>query len=879
MPDKELMVNSFSNNTFNLTDLEDTLREVMQNSFNYLYNLQLLMSGYKRFDFKMNQLLLQSYINNSTRYYPRKYILSVDAEFIDKNYRLKYRGSEFFNKELTIFDVANNYNIFANNFMVFVDGKLFDTINLLCKEDKTYIIFDLAEGQNTSGIPKSYFDELMAKNADITVFFIPNCSYGIYNTNIYVLKENSYNLSLQRFNLSQNLNTDINYITFVNNNNLLFSSVITDTDNSEDLLRFYNNLPNEFDSKLIHLNVFGFRNLLDQYDIAGTEKYFQIPIQDMPVPKENVMIFKNINGKKYFAHNISLKMYYPNIYEIIGNTDNNDLTIYVFYCSNTELTSLKYNNELSLYYAYTSNILDKYKDNTIPDIIKYYNPSEYTYRIKDYQNSESFLDNDILKYKIEKLKSWVNTESSILKAYLYNQMKSTYNFYIDVSKIDLSTRYRVNNYPDLDDNDSQREEFTNPHYVFIFKNEESGIELMRFFIDGRLFIPSKMCKSNGYDYYYIPIELVKTNSIIEIEKFNQFFYSQDLLFVDINTELDISIYNNDIPVYANDIFLVRKDNKKYISRNDFNLIININGEITTLNNSSFCELKDFKIKILNNDLVNIPLILYVKKRSYIKRWNITTEDQVTGFLNLVLESNNIGICFRIFRNGYLVPSSLYNIDFGSDLEDALSITVDMKKLLGDEYIIDCTPNKYKQIYYKDVISDNGFMDLKNIIDKPFDLKWYDIYMNGLKLNRSNIEILTPYKIIIKNINTKKNLQIIQKNRDDELIKLNPESISISDNLFDQIPELQSIIFGQTDDILDTMDDIITEILSAYAQDLLKFFQTSMQNMLINPDLTQISDDDVIRYPSIFLANNILPLNADITPDAESILFVNPKIIE
>ena len=306
----EILQFSYNNNTLDLESIEKTIVEIKQNSFHYLYKLQLDLAGYKRFNFKMSDLKLINNINKSRSYYPKKYVAFVNENFISDINKVLYRRSLFFNKELTIFDISNNPKIFTKTFMVFINGKLFDTINILCKEDTTYIIFDIYSNNNQTGIPYEYFNELMSIDADISVIFIANCEYGIYNTNINVLKKYSNQLSLDRFNIVNNLDTESNYITFINDNSLLFPSVITDTENSEGLLKFFNNTFNDFQSKIIHINIFGFRHLFDQIDLVGTEKYFQIPIQDMPIPIENIMIFKNIDGKKYFAHDIQLKLYY-----------------------------------------------------------------------------------------------------------------------------------------------------------------------------------------------------------------------------------------------------------------------------------------------------------------------------------------------------------------------------------------------------------------------------------------------------------------------------------------------------------------------------------------------------------------------------------------
>jgi hypothetical protein len=232
------------------------------------------------------------------------------------------------------------------------------------------------------------------------------------------------------------------------------------------MLQFYDNSLRDFSSKYVHLNIFGFRHLFDQMDIVGTEKYIQIPIQDMPIPAENVMIFENVDGKKHFSHTIKLKMYYPNIYEIVGNDENKPLTMYIFYSNENKTVTLKYNNELSLYYKFTSGILEKYKDNTIPDIIKNFKPLEIHYDIKTFQSLDYYPDQ--LKFKINKLKEMALTESSVIKAFIYNHMKNKNEFYLDVSKIDLTTRIRTTNTNEITDPILQ-ETFTNPRYVFILK--------------------------------------------------------------------------------------------------------------------------------------------------------------------------------------------------------------------------------------------------------------------------------------------------------------------------------------------------------------------------------------------------------------------------
>lgn len=877
MIDQDLIQTVYSNNTFDISALEKSLEIVKQNSFKYLYNLQLSLTGYKRFDFKFRDLTPINLINKELEYYPRKYVVFVDDNFIDERKRLEFKKSRFFDKELNLFDVASNPQIFSSIYMVFIDGKFFDCINILCKEDKTYMIFDIAEGVNTAGIPKNYFDQLYEQNVDISIIFVPNCPYGLYNTNNNILRKYINNLSLSRFNIANNLDTVEKYITFINSNDLLFGSVITDTENSKDMLRFYNNDVLTYNNKVVHLNVFGFRHLLDQKDILGSEKYFDIEIQDMPVPTENIMIFRNINGKKYFAHDITLKMYYPNIYEIIGNDQNDDLTLYIFYSNKTEHAILKYANELELYYKFTQDILEKYKNNTIPEIIKSYEPELYKYDIKDFTQSEYYPDH--LNYKIEDFRSWICANNENLREYLIRQVAKNTSYYLDISKIDLASRFRLDNkreisYPD------QQETFNEPRYVFVFRKDlKIDFYELRFFIDGKLYIIDKVYKTQDYEYYYIPVSLITPTSIIEIEKLDSYFYSSRFKFTDMNDIKNINLKNKYYHIHANDIFIIDAETMHYIPRDQYKFVTIRDKEQIDVDPTSFIELSSFSIVPLNENIVNKNLSIEIKKQSYYKEWQVNNINRAYDIEVFDLDSNNDKRYFRIFRNNLLLPMHVYDIEFGDQLSDKFIVNLTMTKMIGDSYIIDCTPFKYKQIYYEKEIPENGFIDLKNIIDKPFDLKWYDIYLNGLRLNKNQIRIISPTKIILTNVPTRKNLFILQKDRDEpEIFSIGDCVNSPSDMLWDNIPELRTAILADNL-IIDTMDDIITASIDELARKWIKYFELVLKYRYINPDNPdEILDEDIEKYPELFLQpGNIMFINPDDAPALQATMDIFPKI--
>jgi len=869
---------AFSNNTFDLKVVEKTLEDIKHNSFSFLYSLQLDMVDYRRYDLKMSSLIQMNRILTDMKYYGKKYVGFVQGSFITNQNRLEFKRSQYYNKELNLFDVANHPELFSYVYMVFIDGKFFDTISVVCKEDVTYFVFDIQDETNATGIPEAYFKELLNKDASITIFLVPNCSYGIYNTNPYVLEKYYDNLALQRFNFANNLKTESQYITFINNNQLLFGSVITDTTTSEGLLKFYNNNFQSFNDKYIHLNVFGLRHLLDVITIPAGEKYFSIPVQDMPIPKENLIFFRNVNGKKYFAHDIRAKLYYPNMYEVENNYGNEELSVYVLYFDDTRTVGLKYMNELSLYYNFTSNILDKYKNNTIPVIIKNFKPAEFTYDIADFNKSSYGQTRDTLNYKINELKEMIRNDNEVFRAYLNKQITSN-GFYLDISKMDLNAKYRTDNYTEITDV-SQREVFTEPRYVFIFKWEfNTDLYEMRFFIDGKLWVADKVYTSSKYAYYYIPTNLIKPDSVIEIEKFGQYKSEREMSFGYLGERKLVRFDNKATKVSVNDLFFTTSVGKQYVDMSNFTMIMyDEHLHEVEINPRSFKEITgDCYIKIVKPDLVGVPLTLYVKKHSFFYRWKIDSIRKTGDVAIFDLDSKNDSRYYRVFKDGCFLPMDIYNIDFSDQLTDKFSVGFNMVKHVGDKFIIECTPCKYKQVHYQPTIDERGFVDLSNTIDKPLDLKWYDVYLNGLKLNKKNIDIISPTKIFIKNIKTRKNLVIVEKDRDNEYFSLIANMNSINDYLWGAVEDLRNKIIDTHTVLEDSLEDIMSQVIGGLSQDLTKFYEICMRFAFINPDESQIDNVDVITYPVLFDGMARLLFNPDDQVNVKDYLPINPDM--
>jgi len=851
MIDEQLFKEAESNSTFDLEALEKSLADIKQTSFNYLYEFQKNAVNYKKFDFTMSDFQLDKNTSRTrTASYPKKYVIHIPSNFISQRKRYMYKQSAHYGKELNVFQVANDPNVFTRVYLVFIDGKYYDTINIRCKENVTELILDIQDTKiNPTGVPQTHFNTLVQNNAKVTVFFVPNATYGLYNTNYNVMKLYKNQLALSNLNISGNLTTQTQYITFINTNDLLFSSVITDTSNSTDMLRFYDNNLRAFDSKYVHLNVFGFRNLLDQYNIPGATKFFKIPLQDMPVPVENLMIFTNdADGNKKFAHDISVVLHYPNIYEIVGNTTNANLTIYAFYFDDSTSQGLKFNNDLDLYQKLFGSDVGRYINNTIPDVVKSYQPSSYSYDINDFQSSIEY--NDHLKYKIDKLKTWITENPEVLRLYLNNQIKTPTGFIIDVAQVNLSSKLRNNNFAEVD-YEYEKKIFSEPRYLFILSNGSTDLYSdVRFYIDGLLYVPDETYKDSGYEYYYIPTAIVKSNSIIEVERFSEIEFQK---MVTLNSPLDKVILNprSDWTFNATDIYIVDPTVNKFISRDSFKVVITRNNIDIELDSSSLKSIKGpIGIRITDPALLARPVYVFIRRHIYFDVRDIKENDDIGTVFSFRSKTNFDVKNVRVFKNGRFLPSSLYDIDFENKVNGMNFITPLIRKQIGDKFVVDCTPYKYKTVTEINSIDPTGFVNLRGIVDKPFDLKWYDVYLNGRRLNKNQIEIVSPTLIYIKNVTSLKHFILIEKDRDTEYFNIGAAK-TINDTLWDDNSEFK-IALNNRPTISDSETDIVTELENSIELEKMKMFLVIIgREKLVNPDEFQITEEDQQRFPNMF----------------------------
>lgn len=844
-------MNQQINNTFNLTALEETLHHVKFNAYHTLLEAQRTLTGYRRYDFKMSQIKKAQTYSNSKNNVPQRYILTIEDDFISSTKRELYKRSKIYGKELTLFDVANNPNVFSNLFMVFIDGKFIDSLKIRCQDDRTEIVFSLYHAKlNPTGIPLEHFDKLVRINAPISIIFMANGRYGAYQTNINVINQYQNNLSLQRFGITDNPSDKLKYITFINTNKLLFESVITETVNSGNELRFFNNNQLAYDTKIVHLNIFGFNNLVDVIEIRDNAKFFSLPVKEMPVPVENLMVFKvDSKGMKKFAHDVKIKLHYPNVYEITNNFEASDLSIYVFYSENRKGPNVvPYENEMFLHQQLYGE-LSPYLNENLSSILVDYMPEQLIYSIKDYHGQESTYKDNHLQYKIDKMKEAIEQNPEALRLYLQNILPPSQSTYIDCDGIDLSIRVRYNNHLEIKDA-AKHVTFNTPHYLFVIRKQYENMEkFVRLFVDGQYRFSDFVFGDDKFVYMYFPTSIITDRTIIEIEKFLPVKLTKTVTFT--SSQRVIEIISNHTEFNTNHIYLVDSTTKEFLPRSAYTFLTDTtNGTLQELPNESYTILDgNVFVRIEDVSYFNTLIDIIIEKPSYYTELKIHDRDDIGKILRIPTSQVYTKDSIRIFRNGRLLPQNTYavNLDY-STTGDSYATSLALNEI-GDIISLDAVPYHLTGIYYSETLSEKGSIDLSHVLKRPFDLKWHDVYVNGQKINFRQIEIISPTLIFINNVDSRKDVYVMERTQDEDYFVMHTDT-SLNRRLWDSYPNFK-IRLNDRPSIEDLENDNVTHIYHPEnMESRILYEMTEKTNKFINPDIPNLPVKDLKRYKYI-----------------------------
>lgn len=861
-----------SNNTFDLDALNKVLQNVVLTNFWKLYNSQYSKFNIKRFDLPIKDFIREYRLPTETTsvMVPIRYVNYINYEFIDVNNRKPYRRSKYFEKMISQEDIANNNDLFTHNYLLFINGKFITTTEILPYEDKICIILDVAEHFHDDGIPIHDYLQMVEDDLMVTIFIVPNYVNWKYDTNMYTIDKYNNKVPLNKIPNGDKINDNTICLSCINNGVSYEKEVLEfKIDKIDDTIEFLfdDRFIFEGDNKPLKMDFLNIDNHTDTIDVTYEYPVFTLD-KKMPEPYENIILLSK-KENEFFGLNskLTLDMYYPNIYKVRGLEENEVARAIVIYNDDLISKNEEYVNELSLYYKYAQNIIDRYVDESIPRLIKTYQPIKIEYGIKDFDSS--IYVPYVFDYKVNKLKKFIELDPNILTKYLVYQIGKTNEFYIDISKIDLSQRIREDTSKEFP-NDVSFIKFDEPRYVFSLRTQflNWGQHTLRVFLDG-IFLNEQdyiLIEALDYYYFYIPCSKVNPNSILDIEKFKVYDYDQQVTFNDAFNPAIISGIGPSDNIKARDIFMIDVSNMHYISRKKyiFKMVVPDTGvELTIDPESNVSIINDVKVYPIDESIIGIKTLLMIKKHCTVQAFKGSASGQpIYQTFQTRAEANNVINNYRIFRNGRLLPYKYVMMTFKDVFLAPASVIIKMQAKPKDVYTVDCTTNYYKEVLYdKEIEHHKGYIDLYGRIDKPISLKWYDIYVNGVKLHKYNIDIISPTKFFIKNINSLKHLYIVEKNRDEEVFHL-PYVKTINDNIFEQLDSIRENILINIPEIEDTMENLITELIDNISEEILIFFENYLKYTFIDPNTNQVTDNVKLSFPELIGEDNILLLDAN-----------------
>lgn len=579
-------------------------------------------------------------------------------------------------------------------------------------------------------------------------------------------------------------------------------------------------------------------------------------------------------------HNITCTLFYPNIYRIDGIPEGESVNIDIIH---RDGTWAEYTNQLHLYHEYVHDIIGKYMTGTIPEFIKEYYPSEFPIDIDDEGFRQSKLFPNKMLYDINKLDEYTLTDYHIFIQYMYLKLRNKIRLYIDMSKVNLESRIRHDTLTESNEMSPMEKHFDEPRYLISLRKSIFGPNLaFRLYLDNYLLTPYQFKYYENIDWYhfYIPCDMIKEDSILEIEKYRVFKYdktikaSEELVKIEIPENIKyINVWN----IYIHDI----KSNA-YVGRNAYEIVaynkildeyVDINPEgYSTLTNSFYIRFTDYKY--IDNDVV-----VHLTSTPDMKMSRDENGNDVGVLFGIVDDMMLSHDKIRIYKNNRLAPIEyLYTkSDDPGSYNGIYEMIVSMGVTDDDLFVVDMLPISFKKEF--EIIGPfehNGYINTGDSLSLPIDLKWYDIFVNGIKLNKSNIKIISPNKFMIKGINTCRNLQIFLRQDGYAHTIFNRWNETIDDKIFN-IPEIKQAIFDENGLLDDELSDIVEDYVESIIIKHLNFLDEILKYIFINPNTQQLHEGIKDAYPDFFDEYDILWLDCNTNPDAELKTIINSNV--
>lgn len=524
----------------------------------------------------------------------------------------------------------------------------------------------------------------------------------------------------------------------------------------------------------------------------------------------------------------------------------------------------------------SSNSLEESINKVLYDTLENKELQEFILNILNYKDAEYIYSHGdffathvpyTLDYKIAKMKEFIVHDPDILQSYAENVGTPNERYYVKTKNIDLTKRIRRDTSREVI-NKSDIHTFDEDRYLFMFANESCNELNLRIFIDGLICQDAIQIQVKDMDCIYIPTSEITEDSYIEVENFGSYQYRKQIVFESTDKYLDVEFTNanGNVPPTLFDLMFLDKMNNR-IDRKKFRIFCLIDppmyevtdgidesskiesGYMTVDNNVyqdeetgewfmdideliinntdlylddpyqkdddgnrmklQYMFLKKLRLYCMDGHYTNTPIYIAVNKLPSIYTKKLKNIEIPYFRVNNGIPWNESTTYFRTYVNGRFVPFELM-----VDKKDVSDTYVEVEQLLtpDDVVTVDMTPYSYQLEYSIKTVPEDFVINIEGILSKPFSLEYYDVYLNGKKLTEMQIESITPQRIKLFNVHSRKNLYIYKKDRDLEYFGFEIFARVPLDDIFESPAFEESDIDDIIDDIIkqNHPDDIINE---------------------------------------------------------------------
>ena len=310
-----------------------------------------------------------------------------------------------------------------------------------------------------------------------------------------------------------------------------------------------------------------------------------------------------------------------------------------------------------------------------------------------------------------------------------------------------------------------------PMYVFMMKPiPERDLHSLRIFVDGLRIFDYETTIFLDSQYIYIPAKYIRRSSYVMIEDHHSSSFIAKEVFTAEESSKSFTIVNEFQKLYSSDLYLLDSDGYE-IPTTDYQVILNNSifegGRLISGDQLSNVHaiMNDFKIILLNEKYFDKEIEIRLVKK--FESYQITMNRR--GFPRLTLHSvencRNINH-IEVYCDGRVLPENLYRIDsFYPNGVFRVQILQPIEK--GSNIIIDISPYTHKVRGHIDEIDPRKVINLKDIIDKPSSINYFDFYLNGKRLGLPNVYKIEDYGAFLKNVESTHHFEIREKERDEE----------------------------------------------------------------------------------------------------------------